>query len=140
MNPKQNNKETQNSPFKEEAVSTPQINRSQLLKQLTDEIVFSIADLGDRLPNNESYFLRNKIKTCAQSAREAIDQAFVLDSRKMDRVRSMIKAGTSLEECREYLDLAQQLRYVDTNDIVDKIDKANKLIVSRTVPVNHSVA
>ena len=132
-----NSKETQNSTFKEEAVSTLQTNRTQLLKQLTDEIVFSIVNLGDQLPNNESYFLRNKIRSCALTARDAIGDAMLSDIRKMDRIRSIIKAETSLGECREYLDLAEQLRYVNTKDIVAKIDKASRLIGSRVIPVGN---
>lgn len=130
-------KETQYSTFMEEAVSTLQMNRTQLLKQLTDEIIYSIVDLGDKLPDNESYFLRNKIRSCALSAREAIGNALVTDLKKIDRVRSMIKAETSLGECREYLDLAEQLRYAKTKEIVAKIDKASQLIGSRVIPINH---
>lgn len=130
-------KETQNSTFMEEAVSTLQMNRTQLLKQLTDEIIYSIVDLGDKLPDNESYFLRNKIRACALTAREAIGNALVSDTKKMDRVRSIIKAETSLGECREYLDLAELLRYAKTKEIVAKIDRASQLIGSRVIPVNH---
>jgi four helix bundle protein len=94
-------------------------------------------------PKEEIYSLTSQFRRAAVSAPANIAEGFKKRS-KNDKVRFMNISQGSLEECRYYLILAQDLGYGENSDLMSLLEEVSKLlegysraIVSSTTNIGH---
>jgi four helix bundle protein len=95
--------------------------------QKAHQFVLSVYKLSDNFPNKEIYGLISQIRRAAISIAANIVEGFKKKT-KPDKVKYMNIAQGSLEECRYYLILANDLGYADTSILMSQLEEVSKLL------------
>ncbi len=95
--------------------------------QKAHQFVLSVYKLSDNFPNSEIYGLTSQFRRAAISIAANIAEGFKKKT-KPDKVKYMNIAQGSLEECRYYLILANDLGYGDTSMLMSQLEEVSKLL------------
>ncbi len=90
----------------------------------TEELKKSLLLLSDGLPDTQFYRISDGLKRTAMDMPARIEDLMKKD-RKIDYIRSFIKASSSLEECKVYLNLVEKLKFGSTKELRDMIEEIN---------------
>ncbi|ALF54813.1 30S ribosomal protein S23 [Nostoc piscinale CENA21] len=100
-----------------------------LVWQKAHQFVLSIYKLTRDFPKSEMYVLTSQFKRAAISIAANIAEGFKKKS-KVDKVRFMNIAQGSLEECRYYLILTNDLEYASTSALTLQLEEVSRLLTS----------
>lgn len=95
--------------------------------QKAHAFVISIYESTEAFPGKERYGLTSQLRRAAISIPANIAEGFKKTGRA-DKARFMNIAQGSLEECRYYLILAQDLGYTDTQNLQMQLEEVSKLL------------
>ena len=121
---------------KESRIQEPEARmKRQPAKDFRDLIVWQKAHFfvllvyrySDFFPKNEIYGLTSQLRRAAISIPANIAEGFKKKTRP-DKVRYFNIAQGSLEECRYYLILAQDLNYGDASQLMIQLEEVSKLL------------
>lgn len=101
--------------------------RKKEVKILASELINSVGELANAIPVNESMNLRSRLETCAGTIEPLMSKTFDFDSR-IERLRYWIKAHSTMQEFRDYLDLIEKLRYANTSGMREKLLHLNSML------------
>jgi four helix bundle protein len=101
------------------------------------DFVLAIYAYSARFPKHETYGLTGQMRRAAISIPANIAEGFRRRG-KGDKARFMNIAEGSLEECRYYLILAQDLGYGDTTDLSNKAEEVSRLLTAYTAAILRS--
>lgn len=101
--------------------------RDLLVWRKAHEFVLAIYAMTADFPTHERYGLSQQMRRAAVSIPANIAEGFRRRG-KADKARLMNIAEGSLEECRYYLILAQDLGYGDTRQLMAQIEVVSKLL------------
>ena len=102
------------------------------------QFVLAVYRMTKSFPREEIYGLTAQFRRAAVSIPANIAEGFKKRG-KLDKARLMNVAQGSLEECRYYLILSDDLGYADTRALLVDIDEVGKLLSSYISAVCHSV-
>jgi four helix bundle protein len=95
--------------------------------QKSHQFVLSTYELTQSFPKHELYGLTSQLRRAAVSIPANIAEGFRRRG-KGDKARFMNIAESSLDECRYYLVLAQDLGYGDTTQIAARLEEVNRML------------
>lgn len=101
--------------------------RDLLVWQKAHQFVLSVYRFTDAFPRNEIFGLTSQFRRAAVSIPANIAEGFRKRG-KSDKARFMNIAQGSLEECRYYLILANDLRYGDCHQLMAQLEEVSKLL------------
>jgi four helix bundle protein len=107
--------------------------------QKAHQFVLGVYRISKRFPREEIYGLTSQFRRAAISIPANIAEGFKKKGRP-DKVRFMNIAQGSLEECRYYLILANDLGYGDTAQLFGRLEEVSKLLGSYSAAINASVS
>jgi four helix bundle protein len=107
--------------------------------QRAHQFVLSTYQISDNFPKKELYGLTSQFRRAAVSVPANIAEGFKKKGRP-DKGRFMNIAQGSLEECRYYLILAQDLGYMDKNDLTHQLEEVSKLLDAYSRSILNSVS
>ncbi len=102
---------------------------SALLGDLTHGFVLDIYRLTKSFPKEETFGLTAQLRRAAVSIPANIAEGFKKRGQQ-DKARFMNIAQGSLEECRYYLILANDLKYADTLGLKYSLDEISKILAA----------
>jgi four helix bundle protein len=97
--------------------------------QKAHQFVLSVYRLSKRFPREELYGLTSQFRRAAISVPANIAEGFKKRG-KADKVRFLNIAEGSLEECRYYLILTEDLGYGDARELRSQLEVVSKLLAS----------
>lgn len=100
--------------------------RDLTLWRKAHEFVLAVYKLTELFPDREKFGLVNQMRRAAVSIPANIAEGFVKRS-KAEKCRFLNIAEDSLEECRYYLILAQDLHYGDTEPLMISLEEVTIL-------------
>lgn len=95
--------------------------------QKAHAFVLSVYRLSAGFPKSEIYGLTSQVRRAAVSIPANVAEGFKKRS-SADKVRFMNIAQGSLEECRYYLILAEDLEYANTEQLLSELDEVGRLL------------
>lgn len=95
--------------------------------QKAHQLVLSIYRFTESFPKQETFGLTAQFRRASISVPANIAEGFKKNS-KLDKIRFMNIAQGSLEECRYYLILANDLGYGECTKINTQLDEVGKLL------------
>jgi len=95
--------------------------------QKAHSFVLSVYRLSEAFPKSEIYGLTSQLRRAAVSIPANIAEGFKRTSR-VEKVRFMNIAQSSLEESRYYLLLSNDLGYVNTKGLLCQLDEVGRLL------------
>jgi four helix bundle protein len=95
--------------------------------QKSHQFVLSVYQLSSNFPKSEIYSLTSQLRRAAISIPANIVEGFKKRG-LADKIRFLNIAQGSLEECRYYLILVQDLGYANTKDISSLLEEVSKLL------------
>ena len=95
--------------------------------QRAHAFVLGVYKFSEGFPQKEIYGLTSQLRRAAISIPANIAEGFKKKG-KNDKARFMNIAQGSLEECRYYLILAQDLGYGQSQDLIFKLEEVSKLL------------
>ena len=98
-----------------------------LVWQKAHQFVLSVYRLTDGFPKNELFGLTSQLRRAAVSIPANIAEGFKKKS-KIDKARFMNIAQGSLEECRYYLILSDDLKYGDCHQPMAQLEEVSRLL------------
>ena len=98
-----------------------------LVWQKAHQFVLSVYLLTDGFPKNEMFGLTSQFRRAAVSIPANIAEGFRKRS-KIDKARFMNIAQGSLEECRYYLILSNDLKYGDCHQLMAQLEEVSRLL------------
>ena len=98
-----------------------------LVWQKAHRFVLAVYRLSDGFPKNELFGLTSQFRRAAVSTPANIAEGFRKKS-KADKARFMNIAQGSLEECRYYLILANDLKYGDCHQLMAQLEEVSRLL------------
>ena len=107
--------------------------------QKAHQFVLNVYRITKTFPREEIYGLTSQFRRAAVSVPANIAEGFKKKGRP-DKARFMNMAQGSLEECRYYLILTNDLRYGDTPKLFDQLDEVSRLLASYTAALTTSVS
>lgn len=111
--------------------------RDLVMWQKAHQFVLDVYNMTELFPKQEMYGLTSQLRRAAVSIPANIAEGFK-KSGKGDKVRYLNIAQGSLEECRYFLILIQDLHYADTKDISNRLDDVSKMIDSYIQKIKNS--
>lgn len=99
--------------------------------------VLSIYRISAGFPKSEIYGLTSQLRRAAVSIPANIAEGFKKRS-SAEKVRFMNIAQGSLEECRYYLILANDLRYATTEGLSNQLDEIGRLLSGYSKAITHN--
>ena len=111
--------------------------RDLVMWQKAHQFVLDSYKMSENFPKQEIYGLTSQLRRAAVSIPANIAEGFK-KSGKGDKVRYLNIAQGSLEECRYFLILIQDLHYADTRDMSDRLDDVSKMIDSYIQKIKNS--
>ena len=97
--------------------------------QRAHALVLEIYQYSARFPNHELFGLSAQLRRAAVSVPANFAEGFKRQSRA-DKFRFYNIAQASLEECRYYLLLSQDLKYGDSLQIQERLEEVSRLLKS----------
>jgi len=97
--------------------------------QKSHQLVLEVYRISKDFPNTEVYGLSAQLRRAAVSVAANIAEGFRKRG-KLDKVRFLNMAEGSIEECRYYLILAEDLKYCPTAGLLERIEEISKLLNS----------
>lgn len=91
--------------------------------------VLGVYKLTECFPKHELFGLTSQLRRAAVSVPANIAEGFKRQG-KGDKIRFYNIAQASLEECRYYLILSNDLSYANTDDLADKLDEISRMLDS----------
>jgi four helix bundle protein len=107
--------------------------------QKAHQFVLSVYRLSKGFPREEVYGLTSQLRRAAISVPANIAEGFKKKGR-LDKVRFMNIAQGSLEECRYYLILNNDLEYANTMKLMLQLEEVSKLLFRYSAAVADSVS
>lgn len=107
--------------------------------QKAHQFVLGVYRISKAFPREEIYGLTSQFRRAAISIPANIAEGFKKKGRA-DKVRFMNVAQGSLEECRYYLILTNDLEYGDTRQLVGQLEEVSKLLGSYSAAITASVS
>jgi len=101
--------------------------RDLIVWQKAHQFVLSVYRYTRRFPREEIYSLTSQFRRAAVSTPANIAEGFKKRS-KSDKARFMNISQASLEECRYYLILAEDLGYGDNSQVMSQLEEVSKLL------------
>jgi four helix bundle protein len=101
--------------------------RDLLVWRKAHEFVLAIYTFTAGFPKSETYGLASQMRRAAVSIPANIAEGFRRRG-KVDKARFMNVAESSLEECRYYLILGQDLGYGDTSNLAAAAEEVSRLL------------
>ncbi|UCF31376.1 MAG: four helix bundle protein [bacterium] len=105
--------------------------RDLIVWQKGHRFVLSVYLLSSQFPKSEMYSLTSQFRRAAISIPANIAEGFKKRS-QVDKARYMNIAQGSIEECKYYLILAEDLGYGDIITLESQIEEVSKLLESLT--------
>jgi four helix bundle protein len=93
------------------------------------KFVLSVYNLTSNFPKSEVYGLSSQFRRAAVSVPANIAEGFKKKG-AADKAKFMNIAQGSLEECRYYLILSQDLGYGDTSSLMSQLEEISRLLTS----------
>ena len=101
--------------------------RDLILWQKAHGLVLFTYGLSHNFPKFELYGLTSQIRRAAASVPANIAEGFKKRT-VADKLRYLSISQSSLEECRYFLILIEDLGYVDTDDAMDKLEEVSRIL------------
>jgi four helix bundle protein len=95
--------------------------------QKAHQFVLSVYRATEHFPSREIYGLTSQFRRAAVSIPANIAEGFRRTTQS-EKHRFMNIAQGSVEECRYYLILAEDLGYIDTNKLMPQLEEVSKLL------------
>lgn len=95
-------------------------------KQATD-LIESVHSFSNAIPDEKIYELRLRLIKSASEFPEIIERTF---SNEENKLRNVIKANVKLGEINDYLKLADELKYSNSDDLIEKVRSVSRLITN----------
>jgi four helix bundle protein len=95
--------------------------------QKSHQLVLLTYEYSDAFPRNEIFGLTSQLRRAVVSVPANIAEGFKKKG-KSDKVRFLNIAQGSLEECKYYLILAQDLKFGDSSKLKEKSEEVSKLL------------
>jgi len=111
--------------------------RDLIVWQKAHHFVLQVYKITDDFPDNEMYGLTSQFRRAAVSIPANIVEGFKKKT-KPDKARFMNIAQGSIEECRYYLILANDLGYGVTSKLMNSLEEVSKLLESYLFSILHS--
>jgi four helix bundle protein len=111
--------------------------RDLVVWQKAHEFVLAIYTLTGSFPRQEQYGLASQMRRAAVSIAANIAEGFRCRGRG-DKSRFLNSAQASLEECRYYLILVQDLRYGETAKLACALDEVSRLLSTYATAILNS--
>ena len=100
-----------------------------IIMEKAGQLVSSIKILSQNLPNTDLHAIKFNLLSSLSLVPEKIEQG-LKPNKKIDKVRSLIKATGVLSEIKDYLCLAEELHYCKTKDIISQVDNVSAMLTS----------
>ncbi len=111
--------------------------RDLIVWQKAHQLVLGIYRYTRSFPGEELYGLTSQFRRAAVSTPANIAEGFK-KRKKSDKARFMNISQGSLEECRYYLILAEDLGYGDNRPLMSQLEEVSKLLESYTTSIRIS--
>ena len=98
-----------------------------LVWQSAHRATLLVYELTKNFPNEEKFGMTNQFRRAAVSVPANIAEGFVKRS-DLEKIRFFNIAQGSLEECRYYLILAEDLDYGQSNELNEAFDQVGKML------------
>ena len=105
-----------------------------IIWQKAHQLVLDVYSFTSGFPGSEIYGLASQFRRAAVSVPANIAEGFKKNG-LADKVRFMNIAQGSLEECRYYLILANDLKYGDSTQLLMKLDNVSKLLEAYSLSI-----
>ena len=102
--------------------------------QKAHQFVLAVYRFSEKFPKSEMYVLTSQARRAAISIPANIAEGFKKKT-KPDKARFMNIAQGSLEECRYYLILAEDLDYGETSQLMFQLEEVSKLLEAYTASI-----
>lgn len=100
-----------------------------IIMEKTEELVNSIELLSNCLPATDFHDIKFNLLSYLSMTPQKIEQG-LKPSKKIEKVRNLIKATVALSEIKNYLNLAEELNYCKTREIINEVDSISRLLTS----------
>jgi len=105
--------------------------RDLIVWQKAHQFVLAVYQFSEHFPKSEIYGLTSQLRRASISVAANIAEGFKKKGRA-DKARFMNTAQGSVEECRYYLILSQDLNYGDSQALTHQLEEVSKLLTAYT--------
>lgn len=96
------------------------ISKNNVAKK-TELIMDSVKSLSENLPISSFYQIAFRLRLSLNNLENDIQD--YLNKQRIEKLRAGIKARAKIDECEDYLKLAKNMRYANTDDILRELEE-----------------
>lgn len=91
-----------------------------------EHLVLSINNLSSKL-NGDIFNFKHLLRDCVQDVPDKIREG-LKSTQKISHRKSFAFAKESLEQCKQYLSMMNQMKIESTNELIKQVEEINKLL------------
>lgn len=91
-----------------------------------EHLVLSIDDLSSKL-NGDIFNFKHLLRDCLRDVPNKVMEGFK-STRKISHKKSIAFAKESLEQCKQYLSMMNQMKIESTKELINQVEEINKLL------------
>lgn len=96
-------------------------------KFLAEEMSQAVIQFTNQLPDDEVFNLKSKLQITAKSLPDNFADVSKIEGH-FAVIRGMIKFNSILDECKDYLVMAQKLKYAKSGELINKVDMVGRIL------------
>ncbi len=104
--------------------------------QKSEELVLTLKNFSDNLPDAGIYNIRSKLSDCLNDIPDKIKNG-LSQTKKTEKIRNLVGVFSALSECRDYLELIDSLRYANTESLKKEVDALGRLLSNESHPLRY---
>lgn len=96
-------------------------------KFLAEEMSQAVLQFTDQLPEDEVFDLKHKLQHTAKKLPDNFADVSKIEGH-LAVIKGMIKFNSILDECKDYLVMAQKLKYARSGELINKVDMVGRIL------------
>jgi hypothetical protein len=94
----------------------------------TESFLNELKYISNFIEDRDIYKISNKLKNCTHNLTDILEKG-LQENERIKKIRAFVRVNSSLEECKSYLSLIDQLQYYQTDYAQIELDNINKEII-----------
>lgn len=100
---------------------------TQDYKFLAEEMTQAMLKFTDSLPDDEVFDIKTKLQVSAKKLPNNFADVAKIEG-NLALIKGMVMFNSNLDECIDYLTMAQKLKYGRTGELIHKVDMVGKIL------------
>lgn len=105
---------------------------------MAEELKRNLTDFCESIPDSDAKYFKSRFLDCIAPLPDNI-QSLSMEKSLIDKMRYYVLAEVNLDQCSDYLNLAEQLKFAETKQMADELQKFRRFLNSSNKYIGYEI-